>query len=164
MYEQIKSTAKEKRKLAHQLSEYKPKQFTFRLHTDTSKPKRFRYKAMLVGYPQNLISEPASPFDEDGQLIDNTRKRQKHATDVSPESNLDYALCVNCEHREKKRQLVVSATIPHDGEFALVIKAAPVKTNKEIENNASDDFEDVCVYLLRSVIGASKEVSGTIKS
>ncbi|XP_060608177.1 uncharacterized protein LOC132760255 [Ruditapes philippinarum] len=126
---------------------YKPVYFVFDLHTDKSRDKVFTIK--MYGYDPGLATELATPFDENGELVDKTKKKRKKG-DIFPENNTDYTTYAECERDDLKKQLKITVQIPHEGEFVLVIKASSAVKDVDGKITAVNDAVDVCVYLLRT--------------
>ncbi|XP_053406230.1 uncharacterized protein LOC123565993 [Mercenaria mercenaria] len=137
-----------------QLPTYKPRYFIFNLHA--KKSRNLDYTVEVHGYHPDLAKELASPLNENGQLVDKTKKRRKKA-DVHPENNPDYTFCAECIREDEKKQLTITVNLPHEGEFALVIKAASHSTGADGITKILSNEVIVCVYLLRTVDDTHRE-------
>lgn len=141
-----------------QLPTYKPRYFNFNLHVDKSK--NIEYIVEVHGYHPDLAKEIASPLDDNGLLVDKAKKRKKRAGEIHPEDNPDYTCCAECTRKEEKKQFTVTVTLPHQGEFALVIKAVPfaLENDNATKMYNVDKETEVCVYLLRTTEDTLREV------
>jgi hypothetical protein len=137
---------------------YKPVYFVFDLHTDKSRDKVFTIK--MYGYDPGLATELATPFDENGELVDKTKKKKKMMKkgEIFPENNTDYTTYAECERDDFKKQLKLTVQIPHEGEFVLVIKASSAVKDVDGKITVVNDAVDVCVYLLRTSDDPHREV------
>lgn len=133
--------------------------FNFLLHKHISRS--MEYTAELVG----LTSTPQPDGEiSDGYVIDrsfvnDTRssRRSKKAT-IGAISGYIYRQSVDCVKDNIAHTLSLNVVVPHEGEFALVIKANKfrVERNKSITRQPA---QPVCVYLLRTTVEPNKDVS-----
>lgn len=132
---------------------YKQRQFIFQKHPDTSK--HVEYSLEIIGHSPDDRSSEVTPLDESGQLSDKRRDKKNAKTPVRQ----DYSFCVDCYTRQNKRQLIITVDVPHEGDFALIMKAVRFTIKGDKKTKEYGETVPICAYLLRTFPEASREVS-----
>ena len=138
---------------------FETSKFTFLLHKQISR--NTEYTAELVGMtstpqPQSETMNSKDHSIRDLANISRSSKRSKKGT-IGAISGYVYRQPVECVKDNVAHQLTLNAPLPHEGEFALVIKANVfrVERNRSITRQPA---EPVCVYLLRTTVEPSRDV------
>lgn len=129
--------------------------FSFLLHKHVSR--NIEYTAELIGLTSTPQPETADKETDLDLLRTASRgsKRGKKGT-IGAISGYLYRQPVDCNKDNIAHQLTLTASVPHEGEFALVIRANRFK----VERNRSitrQQAKPVCVYLLRTTVEQNKE-------
>lgn len=138
------------------------KKLTFILHPEMTR--RVEYIAELYGYHPDTFDEEATPLSPEGTLKKRTDRRQamrdkkKREEKEGEMRSHTYNHCVTCARDKHNSTLNISVSMPHDGDFALVLKA----TSFIIQRNdvtVKTDPVVVCMYLIRAIDDPNREVS-----
>ena len=137
---------------------FQTSKFSFLLHKHISR--NTEYTAEIIGFtstPQDKTTD-ITEKENDLNLTNYSRasKRSKKET-VGAITGYLYKQQIECIKDNIAHQLTMTVDVPHEGEFALVIKANRfrVERNRSITRQPA---KPVCVYLLRTTIDQNKEV------
>lgn len=134
---------------------YRTLKFSFHLHP--VKAKYVDYHVDLLGSLPDDHSESVTPLDEQGQLKNTRGRTRRHKGEVEPEKP-DYSFALGMLKKDlDKRFLIISVTVPHEGEFALLITASEFSLMPGTEIKEFKDAQPVCVYLIRTVDDTNRE-------
>ena len=138
---------------------FQTSKFSFLLHKHISR--NTEYTAELIGFTSTPQEVTPNEGDKENDLnltnYSRASKRSKKET-VGAISGYLYKKPIEVIKDNIAHQLNMTAEVPHEGEFALVIKANKfrVERNRSITRQT---IKPVCVYLLRTTMEGNKEVS-----
>ena len=139
---------------------YKQRKFIFQKHPDKSK--HMEYSVEIIGHAPEDRSSEVTPLDDKGLLSDKRSKatadKKKGQKGQAVVEKTDYSYCVDCYSLQNRRQLILTIDVPHEGDFALVLKAVPFTMNEDMSTKEYGEKVPICVYLLKTFYEPSREV------
>lgn len=135
---------------------YKQRQFIFQKHPDKSKT--IEYSVEMIGHLPTDKSNDVTPLDEKGEITNKKQVDRRASKTIEPEKP-DYSFCVDCYTLQNKKQLMITVDVPHEGDFALILKAVPFTILEDKLTKEYGEEVPVCVYLLRTFNEPSREVN-----
>jgi len=139
---------------------YTKRHFHFNLHIQKSQ--MMAYLADLHGSLPDDYRSSVTPLDQNGVLVKKKREKSSKKKDSRHPNDIDYSQWVECYVENKDKRLVIDVDTPHQGEFALEIRAVPYTLEEEDgQTRLYGTPVTVCVYMLRTMDDNFREVLRT---